>query len=492
MLKNVVRQARIVLGFVSENARYVGVLFLFLVAVFYSLVIAKNEEKKEKAVGKTETEQVARTPDLDHIATSKVYPEAFSSRAGDAYRIIIRAEASDAAYIDISVRALDGRLLSVASFDIPKGESVFREAVFFTDEEYRDIVISLKEQRDAKGRQWDDTRVFIDRMSISRLSVGMPADAKRLKATAFGVPERIMEYLSAHQNSVEDDSFGKAKNRIGQYFKPTDKIFSGLRFRGEMVGAGGSGSYVAEIGECADDVCNFNDMKILGNLSFRAEDMNLYKVIGSDDVFEMPLSASLDPGKLYFTGINATRAKADKKNYLLLRKLSGEGLAKDSFFGAVFLRRSDILSSATIEDVGNVYRYDYRMKNTESDISDVYGSFGRLKFDKSLAGLAMPQDKDASMTFRVNTIHPIVSMRMSARGIDTKSAQFVMEYSFDEKEWVDIPYVQQEDAPQVFDTAIPASGKSVVYVRARSVQDGSKFKDWGIKDLAVSAILEKE
>lgn len=492
MLKNTLNRAKGIVNFLRENTRYIVVLFFFLVASFYSLVIARDEDKKEKKTEKTETEQVVRMQDLDHIAKSKVYPGLLSSRAGDTYRVIIRAEASAMAAIRVSARSLDGKLLPITSFDISKGERISREAVFSADGEYRDIVVDLEEKRDESGRQWDDTRVFIDRVSVTRLAASSLAEARQLNPTIFGEPERIVAYLPAHQDAMEDDSFGKSKNRIGQYFKPTDTIFTALRFRGDVVGNGGAGSYVAELGECADDICSFNEIKMLEKISFGAEDIARYKSIGSDDMYEIPLSATLDPNKLYYTGINATKAKADNANHLLLRKFIGEDATKNSFFGAVFTQKSDILSSATIEDIGNTYRYEYRMKNAESDISDVYGSSGKVKFDKSLAGLAMPQDEGASMTFRVNTIYPIIAMRMSAKGIDTKNAQFVMEYSLDEEEWREVPYVQQEDAPQVFDAAIPASGKSMVYIRARSVQDGSKFKDWGIKDLVISAALRKE
>ena len=480
-------------GFLRENTRYVAVLFLFLIATFYSLVIAKDAEKTQEKAKKTDTEQVVeRVQDLDHTVKSKAYPGILSSRMGDIYRVIVRAEANDAANIHVSARAIDGEMLLIASFKIPKGEAVFHEAVFVADGEYQDIIVNLKESYDADGRQWNDTRVFIDRLSVTRLAVDSLSEAERLDPTVFGEQERVVEDLPPHQDAMEDDSFGTSKNRIGQYFRPTDMTFAGLRFRGEAIGTGGEGSYVAELGECADDVCSFNDMKMLGKVSFHAKELEQYQVIGSDDVYEIPISASLDPDKLHYAGINAKKAGADKANHLLLRKFSGKDLATSPFFGAVFLRKSDILSAATIEDIGNAYRYEYRMKNAESDIADVYTASGRLKFDKSMAGLAMPQDKDASMTFRVNTIHPIVSMRMSATGIDTKSNQFVMEYSFDETEWTEILYVQREDAPQVFDAAIPAAGKSVVYIRARSVQDGSKFKDWGIKDLAISAVLEKD
>jgi hypothetical protein len=249
---------------------------------------------------------------------------------------------------------------------------------------------------------------------------------------------------------------------------------------------------VAEISECADDACRSSEIKMLENVSFNAKDIARYQLIGFDDVYEVPLLTALDPDKVYYIGINAAQAKADPVNHLWLRKFSEEDVTKNSFFGAVFIRKPDILSAATIEDIGGAYRYEYRMRNTEVDVSDVYDSIGKVKFDKSLAGLAMAQEKDAAMTFRVNTIYPIVAMRMSARGIETKNAQFVMEYSLDEIEWQEIPYVQQEDAPQVFDTAILAPDKSVVYIRARSVQDGSKFKNWGIRDLALSALLKKE
>lgn len=482
-----------VFGFLRENTRYVAVLSLFLIATFYSLVIAEDAEKRQEKSKKIETEQIAgRTQDLDHTVKSKAYREIFSSRAGDVYRVIIRAKASDTAGIDISARAVGGKLLPIGSFDIPKGEAVFREAVFVTDGEYQDIVVGLKERYDADGRKWDDARVFIDRLSVTRLSVDSLSGAERLNPTVFGEHERVIEHLPPHQDAPEDDSFGMSKNRVGQYFRPTDTIFAGLRFRGEAIGSGGAGSYSVELGECADDACSFNNMKMLGGVSFLTKDMERYRVVGSDDIYEVPISAALDPHKLYYIGINGTKAKASKGNHFLLRKFSGENMAMSPFFDVVFLRKSDILSSAMIQDIGNSYRYEYRMKSDESDIADVYTASGRLKFDKSLAGFAMPQDKDTSMTLRVDTIHPIVSMRMSATGIDTKSNQFVMEYSFDEAEWTEIPYIQREDAPQVFDAAIGAAGKSVVYIRARSVRDGSKFKDWGIKDLAISAVLEKE
>lgn len=493
IVKNTLNQARGIVRLLSENTRYIFVLFLFLVASFYSLVIVKNADKKEKKTEKDKIEQIVRTPDLDHIAKSKVYPEKFSSLAGDVYRVIIQAEGSDRAAILVSARSLDGKLLPIDSFDIQKREKVFREAVFSTDGEYRDIIISLEEKRDESGWQWDDTRVFIDHVSVTRLPVSSLADVKKLDSpTVFGAPERIVAYLPAHQEEMEDDSFGKSTNRVGQYFRPVDSMLAGLQFRGDIVGNGGTGSYRVEIGECADEACGFGEMKMLEKVSFKGEDMARYKLIGSDDMYEIPLSASLDPNKLYYAGINAKKAKSDNGNYLLLRKFSAKDAAKNSFFGTVFTKKSDILSSATIEDIGSEYRYEYRMKNSESDISDVHDSFGKVKFDQSLGGLAMSQAEGVSMTFRVNTIHPITAMRMSAKGIDTKSAQFVMEYSVDEKEWKEIPYVQQEGAPQVFDAALSVFDQSVVYIRARSVQDGSKFNGWGIKDLSISAVLRKE
>ncbi|NTW13976.1 MAG: hypothetical protein HGA31_03020 [Candidatus Moranbacteria bacterium] len=487
---NIVSRGKQIKGFFSENVRYIVVVLFFLVVSFYSLVIVPNDEKKTAKKTVDEQTEAVRFPDLDHVATSKVYDDVLDSHVGDAYRVIIRAEANDVTDVKLVSRALDGRSMDVSSFTLPKGTPTYREAVFFTDGEYRDIVVGLTEQGAADNPQWNDTQVFIDRLSVTRLSVKTPAEASRLQSTLFGIPQETMQYLPAHQTGSEDDSFGKSKVNFGQFFQPTKENFSGIRFRAGLAGTGGAGSYVAEIRECTDVACSLSTAKVLDKVAFTGDGLAQYKTAGSD-VYELPLSALVDTGKLYYVGISAAGVKVDNTNFLLFRKIGGEDAAKNSFFGAAYLKKADILPTASIQDIGNTYRYEYRMMNDESGVLDVYDSTGKVKFNKTLGGVAMSQNKDASMAFRINTIYPIVSMRVSAEGIDTKAGQFVMEYSLDEAQWTDLPYAQQDGGPQIFDAAIDAAGKSIVYVRARSVKDGSKFNDWGIKNLRITAEMRK-
>ncbi len=491
--------------FLGKNARYIGVLLFFAMVLLYAMSV-NGEGKRKNGLKSIPQEQleVVQIPDLDYVARSKSYSGVFSSQAGEAYRVIIQVEANKETDILVSARSAGGKELEIGSLSLPGNTSTFREAVFVTDGMYRDIVVKLPQKEDDRSAQWNDTSVHIEKVLVTRLNVSALTQARDLKPTVFGMPQTVVSYLPAFRDVAKEDSFAFAKNRIGQYFKADASSLSDVSFRGNIIGTGGEGAYEVEVGKCKTDVtdCAIGDLEMVNKVPFTAVDMEHYRTDISKNLYQFDIFVPLEAGDVYYVGINAANVKTDKKNYLELKQFEVDGVLKDSFIAISTILSADrgsadgaeqLLSRAMIQDIGDAYWYEYHMSGTKDDLIDVHSSFGKVKFDKDFGALTMPRDRDVSMTFKVDTFYPFESMQVKAAGSDTKDNQFVLEYSFDQEEWKELSYVQQENGPQVFDTNIVATpgNEKTVFLRARSTQDGSKSKNWGLKDLSLSALLKK-
>lgn len=494
-------RARVFLG---ENTRYVVVTFFCVIVLWYAFFVSGEGKKAGTSKSAPQSqEQTAQIPDLDYAAQSKSYSGVFSSQAGEVYRVIIQAEASKETDILVSARSADGKELEIGSLNLPKETSAFREAVFVTDGVYRDIVVKLPQKEGEEKTQWNDTSVHIEKVFVTRLNVSALTQARALKPTVFGTSQSVISYLPASRDVSREDGFAFAKKRIGQYFKADASSLSDVRFFANVIGTGGEGIYELEVGKCKTDVmdCAIGDVEMVSKIPFTASDMERYQT-DKKNLYRFDIFVPLERGDVYYVGINAANAKTDQKNYLELKQFEEGGVSKGSFIAISTILSADmgsaggagqLLSRAMIQDIGDAYWYEYHMSGTKEDLIDVESSFGKVKFDKVSGALTMPRNRDASMTFKMDMFYPFESIQVKAAGSDTKDDQFALEYSFDQEEWKELPYVQQENGPQVFDTNIAATpgGEKTVFLRARSTQDGSKSKNWGLKDLSLSALLKK-
>lgn len=486
-------------SFAFSNVRYIAVVFIFAVAAFYSLNIAKEDMKDTKKDG--QDQQMERLADLDKNILEKSYPGRIDSQAGDQYRIIVRAEANEDARVGMYIRSLLGVEKKVGEVTIKEGIAMPYEQVFATDGMYRDIILRRPEKTTKDDTSWDGVSVFIADVSVTRLDVVSQAMAAELKPTIFGNTQVALRQLPATLPGKVDRSLISGSRKAGEYFEPTSSAISAIYVKFSAVGDGGVGQYGLEISEYDEN--GSSKEKPVAQMLFEADKLWKYADEEHKGLYRFDMPAALNKGKLYYVGFSSKDVVSDEEDGLELVRFGEDEDGNGGGFialGAVEYTEvgagksaARILSGAMIQDIGSAYLYEYRMAHTEKDLLDVQTTQGKPKYDGDLKMITQSEADGAAFEYKIDTVYPFEKMNVSVSGIEgAKRGGFQVEYSFDKKDWQKVLPEDDDESEQQADFTVDGRGLSAtVYVRVVHYGKSQKNDILGLSDFRVSALLKK-
>lgn len=477
------------------SPRYIGVIVIFLLAVFYNLRTAGPDAAVTKDEKSPATQAIERVADLDNAIREKVFFGKLDSQSGDYYRIIVRAEANEAERVEMYARTLLGEEKKIGDMDLVDGVESFHELVFAADDLYRDIVIRRTKTENNKENSWDETKIYIGDVSVARLGIRTVAQAERLQPTLFGETKTSVWYLPISSGET-GSGFPNERKQIGQYFEADASALRTVHVKFRVIGSGGSGKYEVEVKETDDE--DSKKMNTIGKIDFAADKLWKYKEEnGGVYIFEMPLS--FEKGKAYYVGVNSSDVATDEKNYLQLIPFGEDKGSENSFFALSLVSYTEVsqgkrlLSNAVLQDNGSVYSYDYRMSHTPRDLLDVYSATGKLKFDENLRMLTLPKSKDASLIYKVDMKYPLERMHIRAQMFGLKDEEVLIEYSYDGENWKSALNENMKNiSSRETDFYIDGEGDiSTIFLRFEYNGKGNNNKIFGVTDLQIAASLRK-
>ncbi len=486
-------------SFVFSNARYIAVLFIFVLAAFYSLNIAKDDLKDAKKDDKEG--QMERTADLDKDIQEKSYPGQLDSQEGDYYRAIVRAEANKDTLVDVYIRSLLGIEKKVGEIAIKGGVSAPYEQVFATDGIYHDIILRRLEKTDPNDTSWDGVEIYVADVSVTRLNVTSQSMAMQLKPTIFGNTQMALRQLPASLPGKVNRSLMSGGRNIGEYFEPVDSAISSVYAKFSAVGNGGIGQYDVEISEY--DANGSGTRKTAAKISFEADKLWKYADEEHKGLYRFDMPVALSKEKLYFVGFSSKNVASDEKNGLELVRFGenedGEGGGFIALGTVQYTQvgvgktAARILSGATIQDIGSMYLYEYRMSHSEEDLLDVHATQGKPKYDEDLGMITQSEADGAAFEYKIDTVYPFEKMNVLVDGVkEVKRGGFQVEYSYDKKDWKKVLAEDEGGTEQKADFIIDGQGgASTVYVRVVHYGKSQKNDILGLSDFQVSALLKK-
>lgn len=486
-------------SFAFSNVRYISVAFIFVVAAFYSINIAQEGDTAKKDT-KDQEKQVERAADLDKDVLEKSYPERFDSRAGDYYRVIIRAEANEDAVVDVYARSLLGVEKKIGGMTIRGNGSVLYEQVFATDDIYRDIILRRAKKTTSDDVAWDGVKISLSDVSVTRLDRVSQATVAGLGVTLSGDTKTSFDQLPTTLAGRSDRSLMTSAQRTGVYFESEASAVSSVYAKLSIIGHGGVGQYDVEISEY--DANGSGTGKLVAKASFEADKLWKYADEDHPGLYRFDVPVTLAKGKLYFVGFSSKNVAVDEENGVELVRFGENEDGEGGGFIALGTARytevgsgksvARLLTGATVQDIGSMYLYEYRMSHTEKDLLDVHATQGKPKYDAVLGMMTQSEADGAAFEYRIDTVHPFEKMNVMVVGAkDGKRGGFQVEYSYDGKDWQKV-LPDDESGSQKADFIIHGQGgAATAFVRIVHYGKSQKNDVLGLSDFRVSALLKK-
>lgn len=501
--------------FFRDNTRYFVAGGVLLLAVLYQQLIPLAEKaKKNKSVSYQSAWQM-RATDIAFKNPEKIFPHVLNSSAGDFYRVGFVAKSLADEKIFLKVVSEAGEEQEITSFDLKKGvEEKYLEAIFSTSGKFQNLAAYVKVPENPDSLWLDKEGIYLSNLSVSRLDAKSEFEAQQLRPTVFGQTEIRKVYLPDNSKERIENKLAEKNAFAGYVFEAPGDYLAAVEMNVILVGNGGKGQYALQIipedawqkmldSEKLRDFTDepaANDPKIeekTDNKYFSAYDtINFLNKNGNQ---EMGLPARLEKGQRYFVGLINSGVKTDRNNYLKLAKLKKNESDFDAYVALTFTDYSKtengilLPTGAKIEDLGKAYSYSYRNNHFFTDYFDLFEKNGKTQFnEKNL--VATRAQKGNYFTYQFDTIYPFAKMRVLAQQSGREDNYLRMEYSYDNKFWQEIPYVQLKGGPQTFDFTVQDNfqKKTALFIRV-SYSGGSDElkKTFGLAEFEVNAIMPK-
>ena len=524
--------------FAKNNVRYLAAIGVFVLAIVYTQAFpeVKKIEKNKKISyqSRWETEKY----DLGGKILEKTYFGLSNSAAGDFYRLGFYARAIKDEKIFVKIKSLFGQEKEIGAIEL-RGEigeeennSQYFEIVFPVNGNYGDIIFSREkeeterisagweeiENNDEKTKKeiiWDNNRIFLSGITVSRLNVKNETETKNLKRTVLGEVKTKKIYLP-------DNGAGGDNYLAGQIFEAQNEFLLSAGMNLKKFGNGGTKKYALELNELNGN--GSKKEKRIQRIYFHAGD--LVDALDDDGNIFFNFPAKLEKGKQYFIGVNRKKAKENSVNYLRAEKIGdSESRIALLLMDSPEYNEIKLLSGAKIEDIGEKYLYSYQNSGQPVDWLDIFDFSGKIDFDTKKEIVFGKTQKVSFFSYRfdfsekddfdikkaivfgkagqgnffsykVNTLYSIEKMRVEAIGHGNKRNFMNLEYSFDNKFWQKIPYQQEKGESQMFDYAINGNGNSsVLYFRmSPNVTKSEKESDeiYGLELFKLTGDLAKK
>lgn len=433
---------------------FLVVVFLLNQLIFSSQKIALEDCLDGKCViSQLEKPQLSKENSLFYL------DDILNNTPSGYYRLTFQTKSDQEERVTIKLSTYAEKNKTIGEMMIGASEKPQNQELFFHLPEGFGSLLFEKEKIGLGGD------IFVKGVGISKLNVNNAEDFASMQKTIVG--ETKIGALVIDRLNDSADSFlmlQEPKMILGQIFKAESAHISGIFLKMDVVKntLASNRDYALSLWEayCEEEDCQTQG-KAITRISFSvAEDLERYRQ--NDGSFLFPLYANVEKGKKYFVGIDNSGVKADRTNYLGLRG-GREGAYPDGSAAmridkklykiggdlSFAVRGADVdiqegkrvLNGAKIESLGKKQgKYSYSSKGEIIDILDFSGVFPGVNFDGERRVMVSDFEKDAFLTYEVNTLFPMQKMRFSAEQTKNNWKRVKVEYSFDREKWINIPY----------------------------------------------------
>ncbi|HRY82955.1 MAG TPA: hypothetical protein P5099_04050 [Candidatus Moranbacteria bacterium] len=490
---------------------------------------------------------------------------------GSFYKLSFLAKNSAADEKTIGANAVEKeKSQDLGKFNLAASDIVqYVEFNFQAENSATDLVFTATDGRQADV--WIDN-VMIEKLNVNSADeVGNIGRAIFGDTSRFNVDQSQTE-----SDADSGDFFAKPNVRMGQIFSPSQPLISGVALKIQKMGTGGAGNYLLQIREYDDRLGVISDdaiaeryiytdyaSSVLDEIKEKEQQMRDDFAQNEKDIIEgrtpndettnwyppeftqqqidadkaqrraaklelavaemkasfnvvyeikIPITAKLDTNKKYWIGVDNSKVKSDKKNYLkVFYNSSLEAgdepgfISKQSnvwqefyplWFKTFYPRHNvvldkELLSGATISDFGGG-KFVYRYKIDDLDYTALSGFPGRKIYDiyagnyegsNEFGNYNLAYDQYA--TYKFNTIYP--TKRIVIREA-VYNQSLNIDFSVDGENWEEVfSDNPAEDNQKVNPFAINLEEKTATfYLRIRPAGDNCS-----LVDLAIEAELEK-
>src|SRR3972149_577421 len=196
--------------FAKNNTRYFAVAGVFVLAILYNQAFPEVKEIKKNKNVSYQSQWKRSDSDLDAKSPEKVYARLFNSVQGDFYRLGFYARADKDEKIFVKIKSLSGQEKEISAVEMKgrmeeeqENAPKYFEIVFPTDSNYGDVVFSREkmepervsaeweetgnnDEKTEKEMIWEDNKIFLSDVFVSRLDVKNETETRSLKPTILG------------------------------------------------------------------------------------------------------------------------------------------------------------------------------------------------------------------------------------------------------------------------------------------------------------------
>ena len=466
--------------FSQRYGKYVLVLVVFGVYIFYNFVVVKNVSRVTSPI----SSQLVGVPtwDITTDVPQKKFVGVLQGRPGDWYRIGVLTRAKHDSSVDVFIGSQFGQEgVRIGSFDVSGSDDDRYQEIRFPVPNglYSDITLVLRDE--TKTGEWPFTGVQLSKFDVSRLDVKTQAEADRLAPTLVGMPSHETILLSSDRDDTDPNSIFKAEFVAKDDF--LDHVMIHLK---DPSMANGS---VLELRQKVSGSGNESDVSIKKSVLTTA-DVESYQDDRGNQLISFP--AYVEQGKSYVITLtgdpNITLSPIGND---MAGMISDDAKPVGLVFGRHAVAFGDILLlGATVEDLGTEGIYSYSMNGTVDDYFNLFGSFGSVRFDEKGKLIVGKQMQGTSFTYRFFTVNPFRKFMLVARQAGNRNDQIRLAYSLDNATWQDVPSSQMENKPMDYTLSLPGDGtERIVYIRATYTGKDKKTETFGLDRLSVRAEL---
>ncbi|QQS61219.1 MAG: hypothetical protein IPN70_05030 [Candidatus Moraniibacteriota bacterium] len=481
--------------FLFLRGKYGAILFIFIISIWYNVVVVPTDELGKNDALKVSEEKLSEiSADLSGSIPEKIYPDILDSIEGDWYRIGVGARALDSDE-ELHILAIsdwgEEKEIGIVQLD-RSGEEVFKEFVFQLNDFYHDIII--RKSGETQEDRWRGGKVIISDIFTTRLKITDETAIKNLQPTLLRKSQIASVFVD---NKVEKEIFFPDRSNYiswGTFVSPGDVMYSVSipARRGDILS---DERYVLDIFGY-DPESKVVDKKIIHSVSFPEADIDKYKKkTGMSDI---PFPFSLKPGKSYALGIRYR--EKDKKGTLEFSRVTSDD-GKEGFVVAQIRHAFEeneknlLLPGAKIEDVGPYLRYEYRSNNSISDFANISEATPSISFKPKESRVLGDSKVGEYFMYPISTISPFSEMTIQASQYGNYEDQIALEYSYDAKNWKEIPYIQLDGKSQEYSFTFTAEkgDTALIYVRVRYTDSKDEVKrKFGLERFRITAKIPKK
>lgn len=495
---------------IKNNTRYILVLTVIVLAVLVNKnflinnTVTSDDCKDGKCPGV-----------LDEINLSDENPVYFSndllnSSLGEYYRLSFKQRSEgDTSVLVKETNAFDEENI-IKTVELKKSnKESFQEILFRSSGKKTDIKFEKKDANDGI-----DVKIYSVR--VSKLNVRSEDEFSKLNPTING--EVNFDEEDQEQTKDSSEKFMQSSQEgilIGQVFKPDVDYITGVSLDMDITraGEGDPRRYSIQLRKADFDGESLEVGKaVLAEQYFSLNTVERYRQ--EDGKLKFPLFSRLEKGGYYFLGINNDNGQPDKFNNIVMRGSSDRlkypngiigvkakgmtytqsGALYFVTYGASFKKNNgkEILSNSMIEDLGKgkgLFVYD--IGEFGSNLIDLYSSSDDVKFDNEKKAIYASTGEKSYFEYKFYTGYPFEKIKISGNQPDEKWSKTAISYSYDEKNWKEIPFNSISQV-QTFDYEITnenLADADTVYLKFTPYYPEEDQKQFGLEDFRVEADL---